>query len=341
MNGLAARPGHNEDHARPGHHDPQGGFRNPWPRATQPVFTGMLRWAVTRTVKPRIDRTPRRSFPTATPDYQTPRAATEDVSLTWVGHATFLLQLGGRNVLTDPIWSERCSPVQFAGPRRYMAPGIPFEELPPIDLVLLSHDHYDHLDTATVQRIASAHPDARWLVPMGLVPFIEQLGAREIGELDWWAELEIDGLALTCVPAQHFSGRGMQRNRSLWCGWVVASATRKLYFVGDTGRHSSFPEIAARLGPFDAVMMPIGAYDPSWFMAPVHINPEEAVDSFVELTDNSDRDCSMVATHWGTFKLTDEPMTEPPERVRTAWQQTGLNPENLWIMSHGETRWLG
>jgi len=207
-----------------------------------------------------------------------------------------------------------------------MAPGIPFEDLPPIDLVLLSHDHYDHLDRETVRRIASAHPDARWLVPMGRVTFIEQLGAREIAELDWWAELALEGLVVTCVPAQHFSGRGTKRNGSLWCGWVVASATRKLYFVGDTGRHSSFTEI--------------GAYDPRWFMAPVHINPEEAVESFLELTAGSDRDCSMTAMHWGTFKLTDEPMTEPPIRTKVAWEQAGLDPRHLWIMRHGETRWL-
>ncbi|UCD24919.1 MAG: MBL fold metallo-hydrolase [Gemmatimonadota bacterium] len=324
----------------PSHHSPDGGFRNPWPKATQPVFTGMLRWAVTRTVKPRIDRTPRGSFPTATPGFERPRAALDAASLTWVGHATFLIQIGGKNILTDPIWSNRCSPVRFAGPRRYMPPAIPFEELPPIDLVLLTHDHYDHLDAPTVQRLTAAHSSARWLVPLGLVQFIEQRGACEIAELDWWAELEIDGLNVTSVPAQHFSGRGLKRNLSLWCGWVVRSTGHTLYFVGDTGRHTSFSEIGARLGPFDTVIMPIGAYDPRWFMAPVHINPEEAVGSFVELTGGSGRECSMVPMHWGTFKLTDEPMTEPPERARAAWEANGLDPERLWVMGHGETRWI-
>ena len=337
---MAETPGVTESGLVPYHHDPEGGFRNPWPKATQPVFTGMLRWAVTRAVKPRIDRTARGSFPTANPAFASPRAVVDKASLTWVGHATFLIQIAGQNVLIDPVWSERCSPVQFAGPRRYMPPGIPIHELPPIDLVVLSHDHYDHLDSITVERIATAHPNARWLVPLGLVPFVRQRGAREIAELDWWAELKIDGLQLTCVPAQHFSGRGTRRNSSLWCGWSVAGAGRRLYFVGDTGRHSSFPEIAARLGSFNVVMMPIGAYDPRWFMAPVHLNPEEAVDSFQELTGDANRDCPMVAMHWGTFKLTDEPMTEPPERARAAWGKKGLDPKNLWIMSHGETRWI-
>jgi len=244
------------------------------------------------------------------------------------------------NVLTDPVWSERCSPVQFAGPRRYMPPGIRFDELPPIDLVLLSHDHYDHLDVRTVRRIVGTHSEARWLVPLGLASYLSGLGARYIAELDWWAETDVDGLRLSCTPAQHFSGRGMRRNVSLWCGWLATFGERRCYFVGDTGRHPDFGALGSRLGPFDAIMMPIGAYDPRWFMAPVHLNPEEAVDSFIELTATSDRPCSMLAMHWGTFKLTDEPMTDPPERARAAWLERGLAPDRLWILRHGETRWI-
>ncbi|UCG89209.1 MAG: MBL fold metallo-hydrolase [Gemmatimonadota bacterium] len=324
----------------PDHHDPEGGFRNPWPLAPQRVFTGLLRWVVTRTVGPRIRRTPRGSFPRMRPAFGAPRARPNEVSLTWVGHATFLLQIGGKNVLTDPVWSNRCSPVPFAGPRRYMPPGIPFSDLPPVDLVLLSHDHYDHLDARTVRRIVAAHPEARWLVPLGLASFVSQLGARYIAELDWWAETHVDGLRLGCVPAQHFSARGMRRNRSLWCGWLAAFEERRCYFVGDTGRHPDFGTIGSRLGPFDLVLMPIGSYDPRWAMAPVHLNPEEAVDSFVELSAGSGQRCSMVAMHWGTFKLTFEPMTEPPERAQATWLERGLPRERLWIMAHGETRWV-
>jgi N-acyl-phosphatidylethanolamine-hydrolysing phospholipase D len=304
------------------------------------MFTGMLRWAVTRTIKPRIDRTPRGSFPEQKPAFSSPRAQPDRVSLTWVGHATFLLQLGPMNVLTDPIWSERCSPVQFAGPRRYMPPGVPFDDLPPIDVVLLSHDHYDHLDVRTVHRIVAVHSDARWLVPLGLASTLREMGVRYIAELDWWAETRVDELNLCCVPAQHFSGRGTRRNRSLWSGWLATFGERRCYFVGDTGCHPDFGVIGSRLGPFDVIMLPIGAYDPRWFMAPVHLSPEEAVDSFVELTAGSDSRCSMVAMHWGTFKLTDEPMSEPPERARAAWLAKGLDPKQLWIMRHGETRWV-
>jgi N-acyl-phosphatidylethanolamine-hydrolysing phospholipase D len=326
----------------PDHHAPNGGFCNPWPKARQPVFTGMLRWAVTRTVKPRIDRTRRGQFPSAVPSFVTPRAGARDASVTWVGHATFLIQIGGLNLLTDPVWSERCSPVQFAGPRRFMPPGIPFEHLPPIDLVLQTHDHYDHLDHLTVRRLASAHPDARWFVPLQLGDWLRQRGVRVECELDWWEAAEYDGLSITGVPAQHFSGRSLQRNRSLWCGWVVRGGNRSVYFVGDTGKHSSFEEISARCGPFDAVIAPIGAYDPRWFMAPVHISPEEAVDAYRDLTTGSNhgRRCPLIAMHWGTFKLTDEPMTEPPDRARSAWSAAGFSGDDLWIMKHGETRLL-
>ena len=328
------------DPASRAHHAPSGGFRNPWPRATQPVFTGMLRWAVTRTVKPRIDRTRRGSFPTTVPTFSNPRADSQSVSLTWVGHATFLIQMAGINLLTDPVWSERCSPVRFAGPRRYMPPGIPYADLPPIDLVLVSHDHYDHLDAATVGRTVAAHPGAQWLVPLGLAGFVLERGGGHVREVDWGESVDVGGLAVTGVPAQHFSGRGSRRNRSLWCGWVVAGGRHRVYFVGDTGRHSWFQDIGAHFGPFDAVIMPIGAYDPRWFMAPVHLDPEEAVQSHVELTREAGRTCPMIGMHWGTFKLTDEPMTEPPIRARSAWERQGLPPGDLWIMHHGETRWL-
>ncbi len=324
----------------PPHHSPTGGFRNPWPKARQPVFTGMLRWAVARSVKPRIDRTRRGGFPMAAPDFVSPRAGPHALTLTWIGHATFLMQMGGVNVLTDPVWSERCSPVQFAGPKRYMPPGIPFEQLPPVDLVLQTHDHYDHLDTPTVRRLASEHPHARWICPLGLAHWLEQRGVRVERELDWWEAIDCLGIEVTSIPAQHFSGRAIRRNRSLWCGWVVRSAGRAVYFVGDTGRHPAFGEIGSRVGPFDAVVVPIGAYDPRWFMAPVHMAPEEAVAAYRELTasGNGGRRCPMVVKHWGTFKLTDEPMTEPPARARLAWNKAGLPAEDLWILRHGETR---
>jgi N-acyl-phosphatidylethanolamine-hydrolysing phospholipase D len=302
------------------------------------VFTGLLRWAVTRALKPRIDRTERGRFPSAVPSFASPRAEPATTTITWVGHATFLIQIGGLNVLTDPVWSARASPVSFAGPRRYLPPGIPFEDLPPIDLVLVSHDHYDHLDDPTVRRLAVQHADASWLAPLGLSAWLTDRGVAQVRELDWWDRTEFGRIALTALPAQHFSGRTMRRNRSLWCGWALRAAERAVCFVGDTGLHPAFREIAARCGPFDLVITPIGAYDSRWFMAPVHLDPEEAVRSFQDLAAGALDGCRMVPMHWGTFKLTDEPMTEPPERARVAWRWAGLRDGDLWILAHGETR---
>jgi N-acyl-phosphatidylethanolamine-hydrolysing phospholipase D len=323
------------------HHDPAGGFRNPWPHDTRPMFTGFVRWVVTRAAQPRRDRTARGSFPGIAPAFAVPRAEPARTSITWVGHATFLIQLDGLNVLTDPMWGERASPVRFAGPQRYMPPGIPFDTLPPIDLVLLSHDHYDHFDDETIRALARTHPAARWVVPLGLAQAVAVRGVADVRELDWWGTVRIDGVGVTGVPARHFSGRGFRRNRTLWCGWAIAGHTHRILFAGDTGWHPGFGEIARRAGPFDVALLPIGAYDPRWFMAPVHMNPEEAVAAFGELTrDSAAADSAMVGMHWGTFKLTDEPMSEPPERARRAWTAAGFPNERLWILAHGESRWL-
>ena len=248
--------------------------------------------------------------------------------------------MGSTNLLFDPIWSGRASPVGFAGPKRFVPPGVPFESLPPIDLVLLSHDHYDHLDRATVRMITRLHPAAEWIAPLEVGSWLRKRGANVIAELDWWQNVHVRGLDVTCTPAQHFAGRRLgNRDSTLWCGWTIRSKERAIYFAGDTGRHPEFGAIARRLGPFDAAFFPIGAYDPRWFMQPVHMAPEEAVSAYAELAaENADRLCSFVAMHWGTFKLTDEPMDEPPALTRVAWTEADLDPGLLWIPHRGETR---
>ncbi len=269
-----------------------------------------------------------------------PRERDEVCRITWVGHSTFLLQVGGLNILTDPVWSNRCAPVQWAGPRRYAPPGVPFDELPPIDLVLQSHDHYDHFDEWSVRAIARAHPEAHWIAPLGVGRRLSARGVRQITELDWWGEC-IDGTArVTCVPAQHFSGRTpWDRNATLWAGFVLRAGGRSVYFVGDTGMHEEFGIVGQRSGPFDIVLMPIGAYDPRWIMQPVHLDPEEAVRAFVTLRNaHPGTSPTMIAMHWGTFVLTDEPIDEPPVRVQAAWDAAGLPAEQLWVMTPGETR---
>lgn len=259
--------------------------------------------------------------------------------MTWIGHASFLIQIGGCNVLTDPMWGQRASPLSFAGPRRCAPPGMALADLPPVDVVLQSHNHYDHLDAETVRNLAAAHRDAAWFVPLGLRPLIRRLGVSRVSEFDWWERGATGPLDLICAPAQHFSGRGpIDRNRSLWCSWAIRAGPRAVYFGGDSGYHPDFAALGARLGPFDAVLLPIGAYEPRWFMKPVHMDPEEAVRAYRDLTADRAGVTLFGGMHWGTFQLTDEPLDEPPLRTATAWKAAGLMPDRLWLPMHGETR---
>jgi N-acyl-phosphatidylethanolamine-hydrolysing phospholipase D len=360
--GGAPRGGAGHGAGRPPHHRAGGGFRNPWPTDEPHGVGDLLRWVV-------VDRltTPRRpaptraefaaAFPPSRPAFASPRAAPAGRLLaTWVGHSTFLIQVGGLNVLTDPVWSEYASPLPRAGPRRWTPPGVEFDALPPIDVVLVSHDHYDHLDAPTVRRLVRRDPAALWLAPLGVGHWLARRGASRVVECDWWDEgwIAADGTAgrgngaddararFTCVPAQHFSGRRVNnRNETLWCGWTVRAGGRSVYHVGDTGYFPTVGDAARRAGgPFDLVLMPVGAYDPRWFMRPVHNAPEDAVRAYQELAAAAPRGGPTVmgAMHWGAFKLTDEPMDEPPRRTREAWAEAGLPPEALWVPAHGETR---
>jgi N-acyl-phosphatidylethanolamine-hydrolysing phospholipase D len=219
---------------------------------------------------------------------------------------------------------------------------MPFDQLPPIDVILQSHDHYDHFDDWSVRAIARAHPGAHWFTPLGVARRLQARGVSMVSELDWWQSHDDSGLSVTCIPAQHFSGRTpWDRNATLWGGFVLRVRDQSVYFVGDTGWHDGFGEIGARCGPFDAVLMPIGAYDPRWIMQPVHVNPEEAVRAFTTLqTAHPASTPVMVAMHWGTFVLTDEPLDEPPVRTHIAWDEAQLPTARLWVMSPGETRAL-
>jgi N-acyl-phosphatidylethanolamine-hydrolysing phospholipase D len=330
--------------AGPAHHRPGGGFRNPWFTNRSARFGGFLRWVLVERPFKKLPRDPDPSvFPRKTPSFENPRARPGELTVTWVGHSTVLLQIGAVNVLTDPMWSERASPLAWTGPKRWVPPGVEFEDLPPIDLVVQSHNHYDHLDARTVEMIAQSHPAASWLVPLGLAGFVRARGAARVEELDWWGETEAAGLRVACVPAQHFSGRGLgDRNATLWCGWTLADDRRRVLFAGDTGHHPEFSAIGQRLGPFDVALMPVGAYEPSWFMRPAHLNPEEAIQAFAEVNGGgvgvAEGRRVMVPIHFGTFKLTDEAMDEPPAWTRRAWGEAGRRERDLWLLAHGETR---
>ena len=323
------------------HRRADGRYANPWAGGEPHGFGDFLRWVVVeRRKNPRRPDPLPSAFPAATPSFPA-RAARSEIVITWVGHSSFLLQIAGANVLLDPMWGERASPVSFAGPRRHVPPGVAFADLPKIDLVVISHDHYDHLDLETVRAIVRAHPDAAWIAPLGVGKWLRKRGARVEAELDWWQSASVASLEVTCTPAQHFSGRKPNnRNETLWCGWTIAGAGRSVYYAGDTARHPEFGGIARTLGPFDAAFLPIGAYEPRWFMGAVHMAPEEAVDAFRDVArENGERRCTMVAMHWGTFKLTDEPLDEPPRLTREAWSAAGP-PGELWIPRHGETKRL-
>lgn len=323
----------------PAHHRPGGGFRNPWVNAAAPTFGSVLKWAlVHRTTRPRPVDPDASVFRLLEPQLTAPRAAPDRLIVTWVGHSSFLLQVGGLNVLTDPVWSARASPLWFAGPRRWTAPGIEFAALPPIDLVLISHNHYDHLDGRTVRRLARRNARAAWLVPLGLAEFVRRRGARDVSEHDWWQEARVGPALVACTPAQHFSSRGIRdRGDTLWCGWSVITDAHRVFFAGDTAYHPEFGGIGERYGPFDIALLPIGGYEPRWFMRAVHMSPEEAVRAFQDLGDSH---TVLVPMHWGTFKLTDEAMDEPPVRARAAWQAAALPPERFWLLAHGESRAL-
>ncbi len=345
--------------APPPHHRPGGGFRNPWPTAARANAAGaLLRWLVVeRLTHPRApDPDARAAFPRAEPAFDAPRAAPHALAATWVGHSTFLVQLGGWNVLTDPVWGARASPVAFAGPARYTPPGVAFDALPPVDLVVLSHDHYDHLDAPTVRRLASRFPAARWLAPLGVGAALRAHGARDVVECDWWGRAAFEpgagggGLALeaTCVPAQHFSGRGVaNRDATLWSGWVLRARgggpRDAVYFAGDTGLHPEFAEVGRRCGPLALALLPVGAYAPRWFMRPVHCDPDDALAAYDALcagvaAEHPDAaPPAFGASHFGTFRLTDEPIDEPPRRTRAAWAARGGDARALWVPLHGET----
>jgi L-ascorbate metabolism protein UlaG (beta-lactamase superfamily) len=248
----------------------------------------------------------------------------------YVNHSTFLIQLGGFNIITDPVWSERVSPFSFTGPRRKRPPGIKFEDLPEIHLVLLSHNHYDHLDITTLKRINEKF-NPLMVAPLGVPAYLAENGVNSLLEMDWWEESEINAeISIACVPAQHFSGRGMfDRNKTLWAGYVIRTDAENIYFAGDTGYGDFFEKIADQYGPIHLAMLPIGAYIPRWFMSPVHISPEEAVRIHQEMKVKKS-----IAMHFGTFPLGDDGMWQPVEDLEKAREK--YNAENFQVIQPGE-----
>jgi N-acyl-phosphatidylethanolamine-hydrolysing phospholipase D len=326
------------------HHRPDGKFRNPWPDSGLPKLRDVI-----RVIREHVAATAGHAgasvaIERSTPTIASPRADRPDFNATWIGHSTVLLQIGGLNVLTDPVFCQRASPVQWFGPRRVTDPALALSALPPLDVVLISHNHYDHLDKAAVRQLAALNSSTTWVVPLGLAACIRRWGVRDVIELDWWQRTEVSGLAITATPTRHFSGRGLHdRNRTLWCGFALSIGGWRGFFAGDTAYHGEYSDVGARCGPFDFVMVPIGAYEPRWFMRAVHVDPEEAVRIYQDVVSAQAGSALplMLAIHWGTFRLTHEPMDEPPRRAAARWDKVGLDAERLWIARCGETRAVG
>jgi L-ascorbate metabolism protein UlaG (beta-lactamase superfamily) len=253
--------------------------------------------------------------------------------VTLVNHSTVLLQLDGLNILTDPIWSDRCSPVSWAGPRRVRPPGLALEHLPPIDFVLLSHNHYDHCDLPTLRRLAAAHPSARVFTGLGNRPLLTGAGFPDVTELDWGdAEQVTSGLRLTALPAQHFSGRGFRdRQKTLWLSFLLEAAGGPVYFAADSGWGSHFVTIGKRYGPLRLALLPIGAYLPRWFMRGVHIDPEEAVRAHLALHSRLS-----AAIHFGTFELGGDGQYQGVEELRAALDTQGVPRDRFRVLDFGE-----
>ncbi|MBA1145290.1 MBL fold metallo-hydrolase [Mesorhizobium neociceri] len=294
-------------------------------------FTDLLKWQLSGE---------RSKWPTANPSPFEPTepAARIDggrLRLTMVGHSTLLIQTAGLNILTDPVWSPRVSPLSFAGPRRVNAPGIAFSQLPPIDLVLVSHNHYDHLDLATLKRLKAKH-DPQVLTPLGNDAIIDAAvpGMRMTAH-DWGERIDIgDDVAVHVEPVHHWSARGARdRRMALWAGFVVETPAGKTYFAGDTGFHggANYRLMAEKHGAFRLAILPIGAYEPRWFMAPQHQNPDEAVQGMKLCNAAHAAGC-----HWGTFRLTDEPIDEPAQKLAEALQAQRMPQERFRALRPGE-----
>jgi L-ascorbate metabolism protein UlaG (beta-lactamase superfamily) len=311
-------------------------FRNQNAAADRSLLQ-VLRWATSRERKP----WPRRVENRATYEPRSPGPG--ELAITFVNHATFLIRETSFTLVTDPVWSRRASPFQSFGPGRVHDPGIAFEQLPRIDMIALSHNHYDHMDLHTLRRLQRSCGCAI-VTTLGNKAYLERRGLMDVRELDWWQSAQVGHARVTATPAQHFAARTpFDRNRTLWAGFMIefagsprASASesrgRRLFFTGDSGYAPHFADVAARFGPPDVSLIPIGAYEPRWFMSAAHMNPDEAVRAHLDL-----RSPQSVAMHFGCFQLTDEAIDEPVRDLAKALAAHGVEPSRFRTLLPGET----
>jgi L-ascorbate metabolism protein UlaG (beta-lactamase superfamily) len=301
-------------------------FYNPGAERRPRSWGAVMKWQLRRDRAPWPDSVIDPAYPPPPPG----RAA--EMVVTFIGHASFLIRFGGVTILTDPIFSHRCSPVSWAGPARVRPPGLSLAALPPIDLILLSHNHYDHMDLPSL-RALRARGDSAVVTSLGNATRLRRLGFSKVTALDWWEKAGLADMRLTATPARHFSARSLwDRNRTLWCGFLLEAQGRRLLFAGDSGQGDHWAAIKARLGAPDLALLPIGAYEPRWMMAPVHMNPEEAVAAHISL--GAQRSLGM---HFGTFRLTDEAIDAPNKALVAALDRQGRSQAEFSTLGFGES----
>lgn len=290
-------------------------------------FFQVFWWSLTRTP----GKWEKRTESELPPGSFSERRVEDDLKVSYVNHSTFLIQTDSLNILTDPVWSDRVSPFSFAGPERMRPPGFRYEDLPPVDAVLISHNHYDHLDIETLKRLKRDH-NPMFIVPLGVDKQLSEEGIINTMALDWWESVSIERrMKVSAVPAQHFSARGLfDRDKTLWAGFVISTSSGPVYFAGDTGYGSFFPQIAERFGPVKLSLIPIGAYKPRWFMAPVHVDPAEALKVHADVQSEFS-----IGMHYGTFPLADDSQYDPLTDLKEALEQSGLTEEEFRIMEEG------
>jgi len=333
--GCATMNGVGEHVAGTPYHHLAHGFRNPPGSPERTATTGDMLAFFWRRIQASGD-------PIDVPDWHVAPPAkaanglagfTGDDRITWIGHATFLIRTGGQTILTDPFMTERASPFDSLGPKRFVAPGIALADLPPIDIIVVSHNHYDHLDSRTIAALPNKSA-IDVVVPLGVGGIFRDEGYTRIHEVDWYQSVTVGAVTVTGLPAVHFSRRTLfDTNRALWMSAAIRSPTQHIYFSGDTGYGPVFKEIGDRAGPFDTGLIAIGAYEPSNIMHAVHVTPEEAVRLGQDIGA-----ARLVGMHWGTIAMTEEPPFEPPERFLKAGKTAGYGKDALWLMQIGETR---
>jgi N-acyl-phosphatidylethanolamine-hydrolysing phospholipase D len=324
------------------HHTPTG-FKNNYAQAVNKSFGDFLRW---QWASWGLDKTANNPTPSVQADLALLKAP-HSPTVTWIGHATALVQAGGLNVLVDPIFSERASPVQLFGPKRAQPPGVAMADLPSIDVVLISHNHYDHLDRISValldEKAKALGKKTLFIVPLGLKAWFNGISIDNVIELDWWEHHTVQGVEFHLTPVQHWSARSVtDRSATLWGGWAVFGADFHWYYAGDTGYSRDFADTAKHFAPrqtealgggFDLSLVPVGAYEPRWFMSQQHVNPMESVRIHQDVGAKRS-----IGVHWGTFALTDEPLDQPPRELAIARQALGVTEADFGLLAIGESR---